>query len=234
MNARISPGRIGRWSARHPWRALAVWFVFVIACVALGAWTGTRTLSDGAVGESARGNALMDQQGLWGPPREYAYIHSAVLVSRDPGFAAAVRDTERGITALGLPVTETTSADGHSVLLSAVPGRPANSAEASALVTALTRVPATVAAAARAHPGITIAETGDVSASDAQTRIVDGDLHRVELLAIPVTLLVLMLAFGSLVAAVVPLLLGLTAVAAGLGLLGPISHLFRCRTAPRR
>jgi RND superfamily putative drug exporter len=83
-----------------------------------------------------------------------------------------------------------------------------------------------VAAAARAHPGLTIAETGDNSAGDAQTRIVDGDLHRVELLAIPVTLLVLLLAFGSLVAALVPLLLGLTAVAAGLGLLGPISHLF--------
>ena len=83
-----------------------------------------------------------------------------------------------------------------------------------------------MAAAARAHPGITIAETGDASASDAQNRIVNGDLHRVELLAIPVTLLVLLLAFGSVVAAVVPLLLGLTAVAAGLGLLGPISHVF--------
>ena len=203
-----------------------VWFVFVAACVALGAKTGTQTLSDGAVGESARGNALMDARGLWGPPREYAYIHSGALVSRDPGFAAAVRDTEHRIAALGLPVTAATSADDHSVLVSAVPGQPRNPAETTALAAALTRVPAAVAAAARAHPGLTIAETGDNSANDAQTRIVDGDLHRVELLAIPVTLLVLLLAFGSVVAAVVPLLLGLTAVAAGLGLLGPISHLF--------
>ena len=76
MKARLSPQRIGRWSAAHPGRALTVWFVFVVACVALGARTGTQTLSDGAVGESARGNAVMDQQGLWGPPREYAYLHS--------------------------------------------------------------------------------------------------------------------------------------------------------------
>jgi RND superfamily putative drug exporter len=226
MSIRISPGRIGRWSASHPWRALIIWFVFAAACVALGAATGTRALSDGAVGESARGNAVMDQQGLWGPPREYVYLHSNVLVSHDPSVATAVRDAQRRIIALGLPVTATTSADGHSVLVTAVPGQPRNPAEASRLVTALNSVPAAVAAAAHAHPGITIAETGDVSANDAQNRIVNGDLHRVELLAIPVTLLVLLLAFGSLVAALVPLLLGLTAVAAGLGILGPISHLF--------
>ena len=176
----------------------------------------------------------MDQQGLWGPPREYVNLHSNVLVSRDPSFAAAVRDAERRVTALGLPVTATTSADGHSVLVAAVPGQPGNPAQVRQLVTAVTGVPTAVAAAARAHPGITIAETGDVSANDAQNRIVDGGLHRVELLAIPVTLLVLLLAFGSVVAAVVPLLLGLTAVAAGLGLLGPISHVFRFRTAPKQ
>ena len=100
---RISPGHIGRWSARHPWRALAIWLGFVTACVALGAVTGTRTLPNGAAGESARGLAVMARQGL-GPPREYAYLHSGTQVSSDPGFAAAVRDLERRIGALGLRV----------------------------------------------------------------------------------------------------------------------------------
>src|SRR5262249_19928356 len=83
-----------------------------------------------------------------------------------------------------------------------------------------------LAAAPGAHPGVTISETGDNSAGTAQNQIVNGNLHRVELLAIPVTLVVLVLAFGSLVAALVPLLLGVTAVVAGLGLLGPLSHQF--------
>ena len=222
MSTRISPGRIGRWSASHPWRALMIWFAFVAGCVAIGAATGTSTLSDGAVGDSARGNAVMNQQGLWGPPREYAYLHSSAQVSSDPGFAAAVRDVERRITALGLQVSATTSADRHSVLVSVTPRQPASPATASDLLA----VPERIRAVQRAHPGLTIAETGDISANDAQTRIVNGNLNRVELLAIPVTLLVLLLAFGSLVAALVPLLLGLTAVAAGLGLLGPVSHLF--------
>jgi len=226
MSIRISTGRIGRWSASHPWRALMIWFSFVAACVALGAAAGTSTLSGGAVGESARGSAVMDQQGLWGPPREYAYLHSSAQVSTDPGFAAALQDVARRITALGLRVSETTSADRHSVLVSAGPSQPITPAVAGELLAAPARIRAALAATRHTHPGLTIAETGDISASDAQNRIVNGNLRRVGLLAIPVTLLVLLLAFGSLVAAVVPLLLGLTAVVAGLGLLGPLSHAF--------
>jgi RND superfamily putative drug exporter len=194
MSTRVSRGRIGRWSASHPWRALIIWFTFVAACVTLVAAAGTRTLSDGAVGESARGNAIMDQKGLWGAPREYAYLHSAALVSSDPSFAAAVHDVQQRITAPGLRVSETTSADRHSVLVSAGPSQPLTPAEASQLHPALPRIPAALAAARRAHPGLTISETGDISANHAQNRIVNSNLHRVELLAIPVTLLVLLLA----------------------------------------
>jgi RND superfamily putative drug exporter len=206
-----------------------IWFVFVAGCVAIGAVTGTSTLSDGAVGESAHGNAVMNQYGqggLWGPPREYAYLHSNVLVSNDPAFVAAVHDVAQSIRALRLRASVTTSADRHSVLVSAGPSRPMSPAVAGELSAAPARIQAALAAIRRAHPGLTIGETGDISANNAQNQIVNGNLHRVELLAIPVTLLVLLLAFGSLVAALVPLLLGLTAVAAGLGLLGPISHRF--------
>ena len=45
------------------------------------------------------------------------------------------------------------------------------------------------------------------------------------MLSIPVTLIILVLTFGALVAAGVPLLLGVTAVVGTIGLLGPISHL---------
>jgi RND superfamily putative drug exporter len=53
-----------------------------------------------------------------------------------------------------------------------------------------------------------------------------SDLARAEQLSVPVTLAVLLIVFGTLVAAAVPVLLAVTAVAAALGLLGPISHLF--------
>ena len=63
---------------------------------------------------------------------------------------------------------------------------------------------ASVLAAGAAHPGVTIEETGDITASEARDRIVSRDLHRAELLSIPVTLLVLLFAFGAIVAALVP------------------------------
>src|SRR6516164_11718622 len=78
---RMSPGRIGRWSTRHPWLALTLWVAFVVGCVAAGAATGTSILSDGSVGQSARGADVMTQQGLPGPSREYAFVHSGTLVS---------------------------------------------------------------------------------------------------------------------------------------------------------
>src|SRR5262252_2275874 len=129
---RLSPGRIGRWSARHPWLALTVWVAFVVGCVAAGAAAGTKTLSNGLVGESARGYAVMGQYGL-PPPREYVYLHGSVLVSSDPGFAAAVREVAHGITALGLHASETVSADRHSVLVSAGPRGPMTPTAASEL-----------------------------------------------------------------------------------------------------
>ncbi len=226
MSSYFSPRRIGRWSAGHPWRALVVWFSFVVACVAVGAATGTRALSSGAVGESAGGYTIMNKQGLWGPPREYAYLHSTALVAGDAGFAAATREAEHRIAELGLGVSKSASADGHSILLSVRPSQPMSQAAVGRLLAAPSEIRAALAAIGRAHPEITMTETGDISADAAQNRIVNGNLHRVELLAIPVTLLVLLFAFGSVVAAIVPLLLGLTAVAAGLGLLGPISHIF--------
>ena len=53
-----------------------------------------------------------------------------------------------------------------------------------------------------------------------------NDLHRAEQLSIPVTLLVLLISFGALVAALVPVMLAATAVIAAFGLLGPISQVF--------
>jgi uncharacterized membrane protein YdfJ with MMPL/SSD domain len=203
---------IGRWSISHPRRALAAWLAFVVVCVALGAISGTKTLDNGAVGESARGYAIMNKDRLWGAPRELAYLHAR----GGPVPPAAVRDVERRFRALGLAPELKLSPDQHSAVVVAELIREV----------AVERIRTAVAAAARAHPELTVEETGDISADQARNRTVDRDLHRAELLAIPVTLLVLLFAFGSLMSALVPVLLALSAVIAGLGLLGPLSQLF--------
>ena len=83
---------------------------------------------------------------------------------------------------------------------------------------------AAVAASAKAHRQFVIAESGDASMARGIEESFAQDLHKAESTSMPITLLILVLAFGALVAAGVPLLLAVTGVAATLGLVGPISH----------
>jgi uncharacterized membrane protein YdfJ with MMPL/SSD domain len=211
----VSLTAAGRWSVRHPWRAVAVWLVFVIASVAVGSAVGTKTLSNGAVGESARGYAIIDQERLQLPAHELAYIH-ARAAGDVPQLGDAADQLKRRFAAHHLPARTAISGDRRSAIVVATLDSSSS----------LAPIGSAIAAVQRSHPGLRIQQTGDISAGDAQSRTVGVDLHHVELLAIPVTLLVLLLAFGSLVAALLPVLLGLSAVAAGFGLLGPLSQVF--------
>ena len=67
-------------------------------------------------------------------------------------------------------------------------------------------------------------QAGDATFDKAAGQVTGHDLQRAEIFSIPITLIILILAFGALVAASVPLLLGLTSVMAALGGLAMLSH----------
>jgi RND superfamily putative drug exporter len=209
---------IGRWSARHPWRAIVVWVAFVSLALAGVAVTGTKSLWNGSVGESAYGYNLMNAHGVWPPSVEYGYVHSPTLKVNDRAFRSALMDVETRMQAgFGGSMELRVSADRHSAIVVQTPDR---------VPRALQSVRASVLEAAQVHPQVTIGEAGAFTASDARDRAGNRDLHRAELLSIPVALFVLFFAFGSVIAALVPVVLALTAVAAAFGLLGPISQVF--------
>ena len=186
--------------------------------IAAVAATGTRSLANGSVGESARGYDLMNAHEVWPPSVEYGYVHSATLRTDAPAFRSAVADVQTRLqTAWGGETESRVSADRHSAIVIDTP---------QTLPVSVRSARADVLEAAPAHPQLTIGEAGAFSASDARDRAGNHDLHRAELLSVPVTLLVLLVAFGSLVAALVPVALALTGVAAAFGLLGPISRAF--------
>ncbi len=74
------------------------------------------------------------------------------------------------------------------------------------------------------HPGLRIGQFGDASASKAIEKSFSDDFSKAEKLSVPITIVILILAFGTLAAVGIPILLALTAVFATLGILGPISH----------
>jgi RND superfamily putative drug exporter len=115
------------------------------------------------------------------------------------------------------------SKDGHSVLIefrfAAEPdpqGRPES----------IGRVVEAVKQVAHAHPGFYIGEYGDASANKAIDDSEGKDFHRAELLSIPLSAAILLVTFGAVVAAGIPVLLALTAVIAALGLIAFPSHIW--------
>ena len=71
-----------------------------------------------------------------------------------------------------------------------------------------------------------IEEFGDASADKALSEAFEDDFKKAEVTSLPITLIILILAFGALLAAFVPLMLAVTAVAAAIGLIGPISQIW--------
>jgi RND superfamily putative drug exporter len=231
MRSRLSPAAIGRWSARRPWLAIALWLGFVVACVAALAVTGSKQLQSGASGESARAEDMMNahQVSPPGPQLEYAYLHSGSLRAGDPAFRATVAKVrtslERALGGgrapgpapagrapngrpLGGGVTTRVADGGRSVLVG-VPVNQQFSTDA-------------LAAAVSSDGNAQVSAVLDDNSKDTG----NSDLRRAERLSVPVTLVVLLIAFGALVAAAVPVVLAVTAVVAAFGLLGPISQLF--------
>ena len=82
-----------------------------------------------------------------------------------------------------------------------------------------------VASVARRHPGFYIGEAGAVSSSKALDKLFNQQLGQAGARSVPLTLLILVLVFGSLLAAWIPLMLGLQSVIATVGLTAIVSHI---------
>jgi uncharacterized membrane protein YdfJ with MMPL/SSD domain len=213
-------------SARHPRAVVALWLVLIAGCIFAGASAGTKTLSNAGsgTGESARADAALSAAHLKSPATESVLVSSGS--ARSTG--AAVDTLE--IRARRLPSVAAVQGPRDTPALSRAGGRlqlvqvqlrgdPDN---ADKYVAPLQRVVASIAAS---HPGATLQEAGDASGGHAVNQVVNHDLSHAELVSLPITMIILIVAFGALVAAVVPLLLGLTSVAGALGALGVISHI---------
>ena len=75
------------------------------------------------------------------------------------------------------------------------------------------------------HPELLVEQFGNVSSNKELNDTFTEDLLQAEVLSLPITLLILVIAFGSLVAALVPLLLGFSAVIAAMSLVAIPSQL---------
>jgi uncharacterized membrane protein YdfJ with MMPL/SSD domain len=224
--------RMGRWSAAHWKTATFGWIAFVLVAFAVGGAVGTNTIDPDAPGpgESGRMDRILDA-GFKQSAGESVLVQSPSLRVSDPAFKAAVADVVARISAVEVvqnvrsPFSQgdarQISPSQHAALVEfEIRGDPDDAADE------IGPVLDAVDDAQKAHPGLFIGEFGDASKIDAVVTAYENDLGKAGLLSLPVTLLILVVAFGALVAAGIPLLLALTAVFATFGLIAIPSHVF--------
>ena len=223
--------RMGRWSAHHRKIAIFGWLGLVVVAALIGKAAGTVELKqdDAIPGESGRATRLIDAH--FAPKaRETVLVQSKTLTADDAAFRAPVADVVTGIRSFtvvgdidspyGRNNGAQISQDRHSVLVNF---EFKSSAEDAMNISK--PVEGAVAAVQKAHPDLTIAEFGDGSSAREVEGQFSKDLAKAGLLSLPVTLIILLIAFGALVAAGIPLLLALTSVIATMFLIALPSHL---------
>jgi RND superfamily putative drug exporter len=215
---------MGRWSAAHWKTATFGWLAFVLVASALGAMVGTKQVDPNAPGpgESGRMQKILDE-GFKRPVGESVLIQSRSARAGDPAFTAAIHDVVARLSKVAAVQNlheDQISQDGHSALIDFdIRGDRKKAADK------IDPVLDSVAAAQDARPGFVIGEFGLASAQKGVDTAFGDDLGKAGTLSLPITLLILVLTFGALVAAGIPLLLGLTAVFATFGLIALPSHL---------
>jgi uncharacterized membrane protein YdfJ with MMPL/SSD domain len=224
--------RIGRWSAQHRKKAIFGWLAFVAVSLVIGFNLVPQKEIDNKTaagpGESGQAAEVLNDA-FRNASGEQVLVQSKELSVSEPQFRAAVADVTgrlqetKGVDSVVSPYDADSgqiSRDGHSALVTfELPGDSKTAAEN--VVGTL----AAVDAAAKAHPGIRIEEAGDASIKKATLDKDNEEMGKSALFSLPLTLVILVFAFGALVAAGIPILLALTSVAATMGLLGPVSQI---------
>ena len=239
----FSVAGLARASARRPWFVVAAWILAFVLAIGVVAGAGLSTTTEFEFlndPEAARGSDLLEASGLRAkdPVTETVIVRAESTTVDDPAVRAVVERTSAGLRALaGVVVPES--------VVTYYEARDAGAPQAEGMVSAdrrTTLIPVTLVgtlddATARAadflaavhrerSDGIEVLTVGQLSVSEEQNTIAEEDLVVGESFGIAAALVILVVVFGALVAAGLPLLLAVAAIVTAFGLTAAISHLF--------
>jgi RND superfamily putative drug exporter len=217
--------RIARWSAEHPWRAIGAWILFVAICIGAGQFAGTKQadFDDNPKGEAATYHNIVDEAGFNRPATENVLITAKQGdLDRKQAMAAAadVHDAMAALRGVGKVSDPVPSPKGTAVLVNIELDGSSEDAEER-----IQPLLDTTAGVAKDYPDLRVEEVGGASLDKALSATLGEDFQKAELISIPVTLVIMLLVFGALIAAGVPVLLAMSAVGTALGLSALVSHL---------
>ncbi len=216
--------RLAGWSLRHPLLAIGGWVVMVLLCVFGGNLAGMVQATDAqlAPGETGRAAAMITSAGLAGHDVESILI----TPKRGPadrrllgdGTAPWRRDLAGALRVVPwvAGVAEAVPAPDGSAMLVQVTLKDGVDDPAPLL--------AAVAGVAGQNPDLRMEATGSLSIDADVNRQLSDDFSTALVRSLPITIVILLLAFGALLAAGVPVLLGVSCVLSAVGLYTVTSH----------
>src|SRR6185369_15645499 len=210
--------RLGRFAARRRWSIVLAWAILLVAASPLAVQTGSALRSGGFIRddlESARAKALLETE--IGVPQAalVVVIQSATTAAGDPAFeaaaVAAVADVPKAPYVRGvlshLLSQRQVSVDGHTAYDVVFVNLPADDSP---------KAVAGIRAALHEAPGLEIGLAGGPAFYGDVQEVSEADLRRSELISLPLAGLALLLVFGSVIAAGLPLIVGGAAVVVAL------------------
>lgn len=217
--------RAGHWSARHRKTAIFGWLAFILIAFVVGGALGQKTPTQAQQmdGETRRAETILADAGFPKKSGEMVLVQSKTTTADDPAFKATVADVARSVSAqpvVANVTADTVSKDGHSVLVQFdLRGDPDTATER------VQPVLDTTSKVADRHPGIAVEQFGDASMNKQLEDASAAEEGNSQMMSIGMTLLILALTFGALVAAAVPVLLAVTAVLGTTGIVALASQL---------
>ena len=227
-NRRNIAAALGGWSAKHRKTAVFGWLLFVVLATVVGGAVGQKSLTDAqqGVGTSAQALQILQDAGVNAPASEMVLVHDASQTADSTAFRAAVDAVVAAVHGTGQTTdiqspysSGLISKDRHYALVQFD-----MTGDESTAADRVQPVLDAVAKVASQHPQTQIGEVGGASGNKWVNDTLGKDFKRAEWTAVPLAFGILLAAFAALLAAVLPVLLAVTAFMGALGLLDVISH----------
>src|SRR4249919_2737460 len=238
--------RIAMWSARHRWPVAALWFVATIGLFASSLSMGGINASDANANpneqqiEASKAYDVFNAGGTNDPFEQViVVVGGAPGATSDPAFKTTVGGLVTALQGSGAPLdgVQTPTFSQLADPLTAPPQAGLVSPDGSTVrivgridgddtrVTPLIAPVLPILETARAaHPDLRIHAISSTFINDDINALISNGLDSTLSLTIPLTFIILLFAFGAIVASVVPLVLAISSLVAAFGILGIYSQ----------
>ena len=245
---RLNPESIARASSRHPWRTVGIWAAVLVAGMAALSTLLSPALSNDFdftnQPEAIRAQKLLEQKGLEQDvsPESFVLVGGEGATS-DPAFADKVNaalDDLRGLdpsvvlqVPSGYPVSEQDASDPQVAALGPIDSEDGTAVLFTVILTGDTDKTAeqvenlNTIRERYSTDGTTMYALGEPTSTDDFKKISEEDFKRGDAIGIVVAMIVLLVVFGSLLAGVTPIIMGIFAIVTALGLVGLIGTFWR-------